>query len=131
MKTSLPTMYKSYWTVEELEMARALQKDLKLDVCKPDYYAEKLISEALRGTEYGFIRILEAEAEINNAGLPYQGEYATEYSCMNCLIHATARIHSGKTHDTAFMEIYGWITDAFKAGSENVKDKIKTFIYTK
>ncbi len=124
MKVTLEKNYKDYYTLTDLERAKAIIRYEKDDNETAKGWAEYAVREALKGTDDGLERVLEASAETarNCNAWNLYGDTAD----MDVWVRAIAKTQHG------FIEIGAYLSDIWQTG-ENFyyKDRMYIEYFTK
>lgn len=112
MKVTLEKNYRAYYTLDDLDRAKAvIASEKAADDFKPEDWAEIAIREALRGTDDYMDEILTATAETaKNSGV--WDAYDEGTKDMDVWIRCTA-----KTARCGFIEIGTYLSDLWKVDS--------------
>ena len=112
MKVSLESNYKYWYTISDLEKAKAVIKyEKEYDESKPEDWARYAVEEALKGTSDYLKQILYAKAEtcrngrVNNA-------YGDDTGNADVWIIAMARTENG------FIEVHACLSDIWQTGPD-------------
>lgn len=125
MKVSLQTDYKELYTIADLERAKTvIAYEKENDDSTPAQWAEYAVREALKGTDDGLVRIVEARATTckNNRA---HDSYTDNSGNLDVLIMAIAKTYDG------FIEVGAYLTDIWQTGPEyNYRQNMWSEYYT-
>lgn len=122
MKVKLETGYRSLYTLEQVDQARAVIQYEKSDDETAAGWARYAVCEALKGTsvnptDYADNYILEASATTARNGRIWD-QYGEGTGTMDVWIHAVARTSEG------FIEIGAYLSDIWQSGATDYKQHI-------
>ena len=111
MKVTLTEGYRNIYTLADLERAKAVIAFEKEDESTPANYAECAVREALKGTDDGLVRVIEAKAE-TATNCRAMDSYGPDTGNMDVWITAIAKTYDG------FIEIGACLTDIWQTGPD-------------
>lgn len=113
MKVTLEKRYKDYYTISDLERAKAIIKQEREDDGETAKgWAEYAVREALKGTDDYLDRVIEADARTAKNCRAWNA-YGDDSMDMDVYISATAKTSRG------FIEVSAYLSDIWETG---VKD---------
>lgn len=105
MKVALPKDYRKTFTLEEMDIARKIIRDMKDDEFKPEQYAEIAIDHWFNHhTADGRDTVLTATAEISKNRMVWNA-YGDETRQMDIWVSAVAKTYGG------YLELGAYLTD--------------------
>lgn len=130
MKVTLPKDYKQRFTIEGLEIARMMIRDMKDDVSKPEEYAELAVKYILNNcliVSGGVCdRVIEATVEIAKNGYRWE-PYGEGCRDMDMWLTGLAKTSRG------YLEFGMYMSDIWTIGGEYVipSERVYATLYTK
>lgn len=116
MKVTLEKDYRSFYTLEDLDRAKAViayEKENDEETVKG--WAEYAVREALKGTGDYYMEVLKAEAHTAKNRRAWNA-YGENTGDMDVWIEATAETEKG------FMKIGAYLSDIWNTGAEDYKN---------
>lgn len=125
MKVKLEENYKNYYTISDLERAKAVIKwEKENDEESIITWAEYAVNEALKGTDEFCRKVICAEARTAKNCRVWNA-YSDKSETMDVWITATAKTVHG------FIEVGAYLSDIWQTGSEKYKHKMNIQYYAK
>lgn len=125
MKVKLTENYKEFYTLADLERAKTVINCEKDDDATAREWAEYAVREALKNTNDGLVRVIEASAEAcKNNRIAWDG-FCTDSGNMDVYISAIAETYDG------FIKIGAYLSDIWHTGYDySYKDNMFIRYYT-
>lgn len=119
MKVKLEDGYKDYYTLSDLEKAKAVIKFMKDDESSVKEYAEYALNEALRDADIYSMGIITAEASTakNSRGRAWDA-YGEDTGSMDVWVEALAKTNEG------YIEIGAYLTDIWQTGDDHYSNNM-------
>ena len=112
MKVTLPKDYRKLFTLEEMDIARKIIRDMKDDDFTPATYAEIAIDHWFaHHTADGRDTVLTAKAEISKNRMAWNA-YSDDSRQMDIWVSAVTKTYDG------YLEIGAYLTDIWQIGGE-------------
>lgn len=111
MKVTLPKDYRKTFTLEELDIARKIIRDMKDDDATPAWYAEVAINHWFAHKSDGLDRVLEATAEISKNRMAWNA-YGDDTRQADIWVSAVAKTWGG------YLELGAYLTDIWNIGGD-------------
>lgn len=120
MKVKLEDGYKDYYTLNDLEKAKAVIKFMKDDSSSVKEYAEYALNEALRDADIYSMGIITAEARTakNSRGRVLRDAYGEDTGSMDVWVEALAKTNEG------YIEIGAYLTDIWQTGGDHYSNNM-------
>lgn len=127
MKVTLEKEYRKYYTLEDLERAKAVIKYEKDDECTPREWSEYAAREALKGTDDYLVRVCEASARTakNYRAYNVYGGSETNTEDMDVWVEGLVKTSKG------FLEFGAYLSDIWQTGQEAYKHHMYIQYYTR
>ena len=110
MKVNLPRNYKDFFTISDLEKAKAVIDCMKGDESKPKDYGKYAVEHALKDSYECLEEVLEAKAEVEPNGRIFDA-YG-DSGRMDVWMEITARTSDG------YVEVSAYLTDIWSIGGD-------------
>ena len=130
MKVTLPKDYRSRFTLEDMEIARKIIREIKDDESKPAEYAEIVVNYIMSNYYdagyYGCCdRILEVAVEISRNGYRWE-PYGEGYKDLDMWMTGVAKLTSG------YLEFGMYMSDIWTIGGEYFipQERVYARLYT-
>lgn len=125
MKVTLVENYKSIYSLDDVARAKTVIKYQKDDSSTVSDYARYAVNEALKGTDDGLVRIIEATAETARNSRVWN-LYGDDTETMDVWVKAIAKTYDG------FIEIGAYLSDIWNTGYDySYKDRMYIEYFTK
>lgn len=111
MKVKLPKDYRARFTLEDMDIARKLIRDLKEDDATPTWYAEIAVDHWLRNTSTCRDAVLTATAEIAKNGRAWDA-FGEGTGHMDVWIESVTKTWGG------YLELGAYLTDIWSIGGD-------------
>ena len=123
MKVRLEDRYKDFYTVRDLERARAIIKEEKEDTETAKGWAEYAVREALGNTSDYLIEVLKADARTAKNRRAFDA-YFEKSEDMDVWIRATAETRYG------FIKVGAYLSDIWQTGAVKYKEHMHIEYFT-
>ena len=124
MKVTLTKEYKKYFTLEDLENAKEIIRDMKDDESTAAEYAKYAIDHYLDPKNDYCVEVLKASAEVLNYYRAHD-VFNDHSNNLDIMITATAKTRHG------YIEIMAYISDIWQTGEIDYRNNIYAEYFTK
>ena len=123
MRVKLEDRYKEFYTVNDLESARALIRAAKEDEASAAEWAEYAVREALHDMRDSMREVIKASAHTAKNSRVYNA-YGDDSGYMDIWINAIAET------DFGFIKVGAYLSDLWQAGNTHFKEHMYIRYYT-